>query len=417
MKLLCTLSRIVIGLLFVFSGFSKAIDPVGFGFVITEYLKALGLDFFTPLALMGGVVLPAFEFLLGVSLLVGLQVRLTAFLSMLFMVFFTLFTFWTALANPVQHCGCFGDAVRLSNWETFIKNLIFTPFTLFLVWQRKRFLPVSLKIWTWGAMAMFGLVSILLSVHCYRHLPLIDFTGFKVGNHIPSAMTVPPDAPQHQYETTFTYQKGSEVKVFSIDHLPDSSWTFLSAKTRLVKRGAIPEIPNFDVRTYSGRYFTDSLLSFKGPLMILIIPYADKAQAKALEKAGTLVGQGAEPPPFIVLSGSNEEHTTSLLHEHSIDAPFYFSDPKTLYTMIRANPGLMLLYDANVVAKWSAWDIPSPTSMDNLLAQDWEIVSAKLRIAEHLSMEFFVLILIILLMILHPIVHKLHKPRRALHVP
>jgi len=415
MKFICTLSRIVIGLLFVFSGFTKAIDPVGFSFVMTEYLKALGLDFFVPLALIGSILLPAFEFLLGVSLLVGLQVRLTAFLSMLFMVFFTLFTFWTALANPVQHCGCFGDAVRLSNWETFIKNLIFTPFTLFLVWQRKRFAPVSLKVWAWGAMAMFALVSILLSVHCYRHLPLIDFTGFKVGNHIPSAMTVPPDAPQHQYETTFTYQKGSEVKTFTIDHLPDTTWTYLDTKHKLVKRGAIPEIPSFDVRTYRGRYFTDSLLSAKGPILILIVPYADKAQSKALDRAGALYRQGMELP-FLVFSGSNEGQITSLLHQHGIDAPAYFSDAKTLYTMIRANPGLMLLYDANVVAKWSAWDIPSPSSMENILAQDWEIVSAKLRITEHLSIEFFVLILIILLMILHPIVHRLHKPKRALHV-
>ncbi|MCL2727574.1 MAG: DoxX family protein [Bacteroidales bacterium] len=415
MKFLSTLSRIVIGLLFVFSGFTKAIDPVGFGFVFTEYLKTLGLDFFIPLALICAILVTAFEFMLGASLLVGLQVRLTAFFAMLFMVFFTFFTLWTAVANPVQHCGCFGDAIRLSNAETFLKNLIFTPFALFLVWQRKRFPPISLKIWECGAVAMFGIVSILLSLHCYRHLPLIDFAGFKVGNNIPQAMTVPPDAPQHQYETTFTYQKGTEIKAFTIDHLPDSTWTYLSAKTRLVKRGAIPEIPNFDVRTYRGRYFTDSLLSIQGPLLILIVPYADKAQAKALDKAGTLYRHGTELP-FIVMSGSNEEHTAALLLNHSIDAPAYFSDAKTLYTMIRANPGLMLLHDANVVAKWSARDIPSPSAMDNLLAQDWEIVSAKLRINEHLSIEFFAVILIILLMILHPIVHRLHKTKRATDV-
>ena len=412
MKFLCTFSRIVIGLLFIFSGFTKAIDPVGFGYILTEYLNALGLSFFAPLALTGGIALTAFEFLLGVSLLVGLQVRLTAFLSMLFMLFFTIFTFWTALTNPVQHCGCFGDAVRLSNWATFYKNLIFTPFTLLLVWQRKRFAPVSFKIGEWSAIALFGVASILLSVHCYRHLPLIDFTGFKVGNHIPAAMTLAPDAPRPQFETTLIYQKGSETKSFSMDNLPDSTWTFLDHKTKMIKRGAIPEIPNFDVRAANGEYCTDSLLSIKGPLLVLVLPNAEKSRTKGVDKAAALYKQLAELP-FLAISGSNSNQTLPVLQSFGIDAPVYFSDPKTLYTMIRSNPGLMLLYDAHVVAKWSAWDIPSAASLQNMVAQDWEVVSAKWKISERLSIEFMVVILIFLLFILYRVFRYTNKHKRA----
>ena len=400
MKFLRTFSCLLIGIMFIFSGLTKAIDPIGSGFVIAEYLKALGLDFFTPLAVTGGVVQSMVELLLGVALIVGLRMRLTTLFSMAIMVFFTFFTLWIALYNPVRHCGCFGDAIILSNWETFYKNLIFTPFTIFLFVQRKHFRPLAAPKWEWSALALFGLVSILLSIYCYRHLPLIDFTGFRVGNHIPQAMTVPDDAPKHQYETTLTYQKGTVVQTFTMDNIPDSTWTFISAKTRLVKMGALPQIPTFAVSTYQeGRYITDSLLSIKGPLLILIVPHTDKALTKAFEKAKSIYQQTAEQGrlPFITLSGSNEEMTSEMLHQYGITAPFFFADTKTLYTMIRANPGLMLLYDATVVAKWSAYDIPDLSKIERLLDQDWEVVSATSRMMELLRMSLSTVLFLILL--------------------
>jgi len=412
MKYLCIFSRLLLGVVFIVSGLTKAIDPVGYGFVITEYLNALGLSFFNPIALSFGALQTAFEFVLGVALLIGLQLRLTSILTMLIMVFFTFFTLWTAISNPVQHCGCFGDAIRLTNWETFCKNLIFTPFSLLLFFKRKRFAPISLHIGEWSTLVLFGVASLALSIHCYRHLPLVDFTGYKVGNNIPEAMTLPEGAPRTQYETLLTYQRGSETKQFSFDELPDSSWTFVSVKTRVLKRGAIPAIPSFEVRTYGGKYITDSLLSVKGALLIFVVPYMDKAHPKALEEVGMLFKQVAEHLniPFVTLSGSGEEQTISRMKGNDLHTPLYYSDAKTLYTMIRSNPGLILLYDANVVAKWSAWDIPSFQSFSNLLDRDWEVVSAKAKISEHLTMELFAVSLILLLAILGYIFRKMSKP-------
>jgi len=391
------------------------IDPVGFGFVITEYLNALGLSFFSPLSLLSGALVSAFEFVLGVSLLLGLQLRLTSLFTMLFMAFFTLLTLWTALFNPVQHCGCFGDAIILSNTETFLKNLIFFPFSILLFIRRKQFAPISLNIREWSTIALFGFAALLLSLHGYRHLPLIDFTGFKVGNHIPEAMTVPDDAPRNQYETIFTYQKEAKTKKFSLDNLPDSSWTYVSHKTKLIKAGAIPAIPHFDISAYSdNRYVTDSLLSIRGWVLFFTIPHVDKGHEKAFKKAGALYRQITEQSaiPFITISGSGEAATQSLLHQYGVTSPLFFSDPKSVYTMVRTNPGLMLLYDASVVAKWSNIDIPSYQALERILVQDWEIVSAKARIKEKLSVEFFALFLILLLGGLHLTFRHLSKKKR-----
>jgi hypothetical protein len=261
----------------------------------------------------------------------------------------------------------------------------------------------------------------LLSLHCYRHLPLIDFTGYKVGNNIPEAMTVPEDALKNQYETTLTYSKGNETKTFTFENLPDESWNFVSAKTKLIKKGVVPEIPYLDISTWEGNYITDSLLSIKGALLILTLPYTDKAQIKALEKTGALYQQitAQSDISFIVISGSGKLMTTATLHPYGIDAPSYFSDAKTLVTVARANPGLILLYDATVVAKWSAFDIPSWPTLKNLLDQDWEMVSAKFRMMEHLSIEFFAVLLTLLLAFLHLFlkkvkhVHKRLQPKKV----
>ena len=413
MKFLRTFSCLFIGTMFIFSGVTKAIDPIGTGFVIAEYLKALGLQFFTPLSVAGGMAQSMVELLLGVALILGVRMRLTTLFSMAIMVFFTFFTFWVAMVNPVRHCGCFGDAIILTNWETFYKNLIFTPFTIFLFFQRKHFRTLASPLIEWSTLALFGVACIALSCYCYRHLPLVDFTGFRVGNDIPQAMTVPDDAPKHQYKTTLTYQKGKETKTFTMDNLPDSTWTFVDMDTRLVKMGALPQIPTFEVSSYqSGRYITDSLLSIRGPLLLFIVPHVDKAHPKAFEKAGTLYQQQATQAniPFIVLSGSGETLTASTLHPYGIAAPLYFADAKTLYTMIRANPGLMLLYNATVVAKWSAHDIPALPKIERLLAQDWEVVSATSRMTELLRISLSTILLLILLSALRLLFKHVSRP-------
>ncbi|MDR2586612.1 MAG: DoxX family protein [Prevotellaceae bacterium] len=397
MKYLRIISRILIGVMFIFSGLTKAIDPIGSGFIIAEYLNALGLNFLIPFSVIGGIAQSMVEFLLGVALIVGLRMRLSTLFSMLIMVFFTFFTLWVALYNPVSHCGCFGDVLLLSNWETFYKNLIFTPFTIFLFLQRKHFVPTTRKIGEWIALSVTCLASVLLSLYCFRYLPLIDFTGFKPGTHIPEAMTVPEgEAPQ--FETTFVYEKDSKTQIFTINNLPDSTWKYVSHNTKIVKEGATPLISRFEIGDYKeNRYVTDSILSLKGHLLVLTIPYAEKVKFDALERVAAL----SIEVPMILLSGSVEDETISLLGRYGIDVPYFYTDIKTLFTMVRANPGLMLLHDATVVAKWSMYNTPSVPHIKSIMGSDSEIVSAKSKMEEHLVMGFFILFFSLLLFVLN----------------
>jgi len=200
-----------------------------------------------------------------------------------------------------------------------------------------------------------------------------------------------------------------------LDQLPDSSWTYVSHKTKLIHAGTIPEIPQFDVSTYrQNRYVTDSLLAIKGYLLALSLPYADKAKAGAIKKAA-LLSQEVAGIPFIVISGSGEGQTAALLQEHGLDAPAYFLDAKVLYTMVRSNPGLSLLYDATVVAKWSAFDIPSPAALKQLMGRDWEVAAAKSRIRENLTIEIMAIGLLLLFALLHSVFHRHHTRKSNRH--
>ena len=410
MKYLRAISRLVIGLLFIFSGFTKGIDPVGTGFVFAEYFKAFGFSFMTPLSIPVGMLLAAFEFMLGTAVLIGLKMRLASIASMLFMIFFTLFTLGIAIFHPVRHCGCFGDAIHLSNWATFIKNVIFTPFTIVLYWQRKQFKPIAPCLWEWGTMGAMGLLSLAVSLHCLYHLPLMDFAGFKVGNNILEATKIPEGAPVREYKTTFYYEKAGKTQAFSIDNLPDASWTYVSSKTKVTKAGTLPQIPVLDISSYKdGRYLTDSLMSVQGPLLVATLPYADKGRTKGLEKLSALSAAGAFP--LAVISGSEGGSVGQLLQTQGMDVPYYFTDAKIVYTMVRANPGLMLLYDGWVVAKWSSYDIPSARDIDKILQSDWEVAMAKGRIQSHLQTELFAILLLGALALIRVLYRRYYKPQ------
>ena len=412
MKTLRAVSRIVIGLMFLFSGFTKGIDPVGTGFVFAEYFKAFGVPFMTPLSVTVGMLMAAFEFMLGASILIGLKMRLAAIGSMLFMIFFTLFTLGLAIFNPVRHCGCFGDAIHMTNWATFVKNVITTPFTVILFWQRKQFKPLAPCLVEWGAMAATGALSLAVSLHCLYHLPLMDFAGFKVGNQILEAMKVPEGAPQREFKSTFYYEKGGKTQAFSIDDLPDESWNYVSTKTKLVRAGTLPQIPNLDISSYTdGRYLTDSLMSVPGPLLVATLPYADKGRTQGLERLSAL--HATAGLPMAVVSGSGGAAVGQLLQAHGLDIPYFFTDAKVVYTMVRANPGLMLLYDGWVVNKWSSYDIPSAREIEKILDTDWEIVMAKGRIKAHLQTEIFAVLLLGMLVLFRGLCRRYYKPQPA----
>ncbi|MDR0845286.1 MAG: DoxX family membrane protein, partial [Tannerella sp.] len=217
--------RVLLGLTFVFSGIVKAIDPVGGALKIEEYLVVFGLDSFSWLSISISIAQAALEFTLGFCLLMGVYRRLTTLLLLIFMCFFTPLTLYIAIFNPVADCGCFGDALIITNWQTFFKNIVLLAAAIFVYIYCKHLASIY-SYRTYWFVALFACIfCVSFCYYNYSHLPIIDFLPYKVGENIPKLMEFPPDAPQDVYH--FIYQKDGVKKEFALADAPvsDSTWT------------------------------------------------------------------------------------------------------------------------------------------------------------------------------------------------
>ena len=318
------ISRVLLGLLFVFSGFVKAVDPVGSSLIFKEYFHAFGVGFLEPLSLICGITLSAIEFTLGVMVLLDFRKRIAAWGMFLFMSFFTILTLILAIFDPVQDCGCFGDAVKLTNWQTFFKNLFFWPFALFLFLQRNRTAPVARGAAEWPVCIFFALVITSVSVYSYRHLPLIDFRGYKIGNNIAALLEEARMNPEFVYTTELIYTRDGEEKIFLPDSLPDSTWTFADSRTRTTATGVRHKITDFSVLDNSGNSVTDSILKDKETALVLLIASEENLQAKVLASLEPLIAERREQGlPYYAISALQGVTTQELLLEYGIDTVSY----------------------------------------------------------------------------------------------
>jgi len=399
MKLLRAVSRLIIGLTFIFSGFVKIIDPVGAGLIVGEYFKIIGIDSLPLLYQIIGMALSGAELLLGISVLLGLRMKVSCKLALGFVLVFTLITLFLAIFNPIQECGCFGEALKLTNWQTFYKNIILLVFALILYFQRNNFIPIAPKSWERGFVGVYALLIILLSIYSYRHLPLIDFMEYKVGTDIHEKLSMAENISEPTFGTILIYKKNGKVKTFLIDELPDSTWTFVDSKTKQVSSKALPAAINFAVSDREGNYVTDSLLSIEGKLFITSIPYFDKLSSPDLDKLRLINEKFKEKKiNHIILTGSSFWLIDSL-NRDSLDIEFFYADHKTLLAMNRSNGGLIYLNNATVTAKWSINDMPVD-SFDSVINEDPELLAAKMRIKEQLAAEVAAIIILLLVVVM-----------------
>lgn len=399
MKLLRAVSRLIIGLTFIFSGFVKIIDPVGAGLIVGEYFKIIGIDSLPLLYQIIGMALSGAELLLGISVLLGLRMKVSCKLALGFVSVFTLITLFLAIFNPIQECGCFGEALKLTNWQTFYKNIVLLVFALILYFQRNNFIPIAPKSWERGFIGVYALLIILLSIYSYRHLPLIDFMEYKVGTDIHEKLSMAENISEPTFGTTLIYKKNGKVKTFLIDELPDSTWTFVDSKTKQVSSKALPAAVNFAVSDREGNYVTDSLLSIEGKLFITSIPYFDRLSGPDLDKLRLINEKFKEKKiNHIILTGSSFWLIDSL-NRDSLDIEFFYADHKTLLAMNRSNGGLIYLNNATVTAKWSINDMPVD-SFDSVINEDPELLAAKMRIKEQLAAEVAAIIILLLVVVM-----------------
>ena len=373
LKMTVNLCRIIVALTFIFSGFVKAIDPIGLQYKLQDYLGAIGIPGFLPnwMLLIMAVLLAAVEFCMGIFLLFAIQRRLISKLIVVFMSIMTLITVWLVVANPVKDCGCFGDALHLTNTETLVKNIILLGCSIVIMRRPLamfRFISESNQWIVINYTIVFIFVSSGLSLY---YLPLFDFRPYRIGTNIPRGMEIPKDAEQPLFETTFIMEKGGQRKEFTLNDHPDSTWKFIDSKTVQVKEGYIPPIHDFSVADRkTGKDLTDSVLRHKGYTFLLIAPYLERADDSNFGDIDQLYEYAQTYNiPFYCLTASTAKAIQRWRDITGAEYPFCITDETTLKTIVRSNPGLLLLKDGTIINKWSHNQLPNGAKLSLPITQ------------------------------------------------
>ena len=355
-----SISRTLLALIFLFSGFVKAVDPLGTVYKIQDYLhEGFGgvFQWAIPAAGVAAVCLITLEWLLGISMLLNVRTQWTSWITLLFYCIMTPLTLYIAIANPVSDCGCFGDALVITNWQTFWKNIILLLLSICLVICRKA-IPELFSWWMEIIIALAALGSVAgIMGYSYTHLPQIDFRPYKVGNHIPTLMEIPDDAEVDQYEITLIYAKDGKEQTFTLENYPkgDPEWTFVDQKSVLIKKGYVPPIHDFEIETLEGDYITQDILESEEPVTLVVMYDLSKTDTTQLEKLMYMIH---EYPRVYFLTASGEEEIFAFAEELGWDeettySTFCFTDPITLKTIVRANPGVIVVQNGTIIDKYN----------------------------------------------------------------
>lgn len=357
MKILVGISRVIVGVLFIISGLIKLNDPVGFSFKLKDYFapEVLDLDFLVPYALLIAIFVVIVEVLLGVALLLGYLKKFTLWALLLMIVFFTFLTFYSAYFNKVTDCGCFGDAIKLTPWESFIKDIVLLVLILILFVGRKYIQPFFTK--RTRSILIFASFVFCLGIIYYvlLHLPIIDFRPYKIGANIKEGMTVPEDAPNPIYEYKWKFKINGEEKTITTNgEYPQVDGELISTETEMIQEGYTPPIHDFTMER-DGDDYTEQFLNEEN--LIVVIAYSlgntekdgyipiKEMTDKALKNGYNVIG----------LSASSQEMTEALTEKYKLNFNFYFCDETTLKTIVRSNPGILEL-DSGTIKQKLHWN-------------------------------------------------------------
>ena len=373
LKMIVNLCRIIVAVTFIFSGFVKAIDPIGTQYKLQDYLGAIGMAGILPnwTLLAVAVFLAAIEFCIGIFLLFAIQRRLISKLTVAFMAFMTMVTVWIVVADPVKDCGCFGDALHLTNTETLIKNIVLLVCSLAIMYRPLamfRFVSKSNQWIVTNYTIVFILVSSGLSLY---YLPIFDFRPYHIGVNIPRGMEIPKGAKLPQFKTTFIMEKNGQRKEFALDNYPDASWKFIDSKTVQTSEGYIPPIHDFSITdNKTGLDLTNSVLSHKGYTFLLIAPHLETADDSNFGDIDRLYEYAQSYDiPFYCLTASTTKAIKRWVDLTGAEYPFCITDEAVLKTIIRSNPGLLLLKDGTIINKWSHNNLPNEAKLSRPISQ------------------------------------------------
>ena len=401
MRLIRAICRVIFGTLFVFSGFLKAIDPIGTALKIKEYLGAFHLSAIDFISIPSAVLLSTAEFIVGVAVLKGLRLKLFSKIALGFISFFTLLTLFIYIFNPINDCGCFGEAVHLSNKATFIKNLILLTAALIIFLQRDKIVPIAKPKVEWGYLIAYGALVIALQGYSLRNIPQIDFGIYKAGTDLVATQQA---NQEREYETTFIYTKDGKEETFTINNLPDSTWTFVDAKTVLVNGAVEDASVNFSFIDGDGNYVGNEIVKTPGPVFFISIYNARALGHKSVEKimalAETLYNHNLK---LYIISANSTEETEELFAQYESligeEIEILYADYKAVISFNRSSGGLTYVNNGIIVEKWARGNYPTD-SIGDILDEDPEIITAQAEISERLFAEISLFLILCLIMII-----------------
>jgi len=387
--------RIFMGILFILSGYVKMVDPYGTAIRFEDYFVSFGMDFLTPAAMFFSFLLNSAEFIIGVALLLGIQMRFTAGCLLLFMGFFTLLTFWLAYALDivalinkifgtsyqifvVTDCGCFGDFLKVTNKQTFYKNVVFILCAVFLFSQRKKFKQQKwYYITQWGPIVLMGSFALFMQIFCVLHEPWHDFRPWKVGNFI--AGETYSQAPVVDYVFKYKNNNSQNIREITMDELTKISsdsaleadlaqnYTYVDRVEKVIKPGINAKLSDFSVTDVENQEdIKNKVIASPDYIFIIFVRDVNTVSEEGFSKINTLI-EACENSEmnYVVVTGSLKKEADSFNLQHHSCIKFYFSDVTPLKTAIRNNPGMILIKEGYVIDKWGFRDIPPFSTIES----------------------------------------------------
>ena len=353
MKILLPFSRIFVGILFIISGFIKLNDPLGFSYKLQEYFSTdvLNIPFLEPYALVISVLVVVFEVVLGVFLLIGYKPKFTVWSLLLMIVFFTFLTFYSAYFDKVKDCGCFGDALKLTPWESFTKDVVLLVFVLILFFGKSYITPIFKPLVTTLLALLSFVASLAFGNHVLKHLPSIDFRAYKIGDNLIKNMSTPENAPKAIQEFTWVFNVDGEEKTIITDgSYPTIDGEYVSVETKVVDEGYQPPILDFSIES-EDEDLTDVFLA-KDKLIMIVSYNLDTAEKEGLQKLKSLSKKAKSKGYTVIgLSASGKNTIAKINKTYNLGFEFYLCDEKALKTVVRSNPGVLELNQGTVRQK------------------------------------------------------------------
>lgn len=397
LRVIMFLLRVVFGMTYLLSGFFKLVDPVGTQLIVQEYLTSLHLGFIDFLSVPLALTIPIVEFVLGIAILMCLRMKYTSVIALIMTLFFTLLTFFSAQFDLVSECGCFGEAIHTDSWETFFKNLILTACIVPIFLFRNKFRKVAPSAAEWTLMGTYGIVAFAASLYSYINIPFLEFGEYKVGTNISVKLENATD--NDMFETYFIYEKNGSEQIFSIDNIPDESWTFVRSENKYLGE---EEDLNFSMNIFNpaGNSIANEIAHRRSPTILFSIYRPEKLKVSYWKNLSVsidsiLVAGGI---PYVLVNNIDKEIAEACARYPHIEPYLAISDDKTMISMVRSNGGVIYMDDGIVVKKWSGRNL-NASILSQSLNTDAEEITLMESVRQTLVYECSILIIFLIIIL------------------